>query len=1081
MSRSYFISKESLYIHPACLCVAEDATLTVHSLKLQLCPATAQALVVLALDSAVVFEAAINSTRDPLKIAIPPQVLGSTGVLTVYVVLCDAAGPISDIVDSGKVLVLSRHAAAEVTALFARIRQDVQQCLPSAGITQPAPVQQQEQQQQPEQPQRSESAILSKLQHTWRFLLGKPSSNGRSRAGNAQAAAPAQPAAASAQTSSSSAGIPDAAALHAYEHFLVPFVRHWEALLLHGVAAHQVDSCSSAAAATATADALAARLLHFMLDNELWSSAVLLLDQVPAVASYALQAGLQPPACGPAILGHISGAQRPAQQQQQQQQLALGQLQPWAAAARGQQLLAAQGGRLFAVNGSPPLPPPEEEQQGGPPLPQQPGLHAGLTASSLQALHAQQQQQQQQAGYSVLSYTHELSPFGSVELPLPSHDESSFESASEILRRVLLLQQLRSEQEALAEFEEQEDASAAPPAAAPPAEQQHSSRGSGRSSGRSSLQLVLLQAQYAAAGPAVEQRFSNIHSRMAAAESALEEAAAEMTTLEVAAAVAAEAEAEEQEILAQMLYAEGLEGSYAVAGLCAGQEAALAAAEGPAMVPKLRPPKPERTYLEGSLPRLSFKKQTGRAAEAADAAAAACSGSSNPSGNVQHPAVEQQHGGDWPGAAPVAARAVPGAAGGVAPATVPVQGALLDSKEQQQPQQQCRHPVRDMVWHESKATLPAAVCKGSSAYADTISYQVASCANTTSYTVDSAVDSAAYDATEYEALAEFEAGCCSAADACEAAAIAPAAASAAAAAVAADYGQHIHHKPRQQQQQQLQQLQQDQRRPLSQQLLAHLQLAVVGYEDPCLERSYLVFKNHSSALLDTTALLICGGMLAAAAMRSVDFKADPEALGKLGVVLLYGLLFFMPYAVMQLRRQLFLRYREVLLVLARILTASVLILVAVKAVPQPGAWVSVVGNTLAMQLQNGVILPSCQQLRLPAAAAIAAAHLPSDALLLALAMPVRSAVLTSVLMQLCMLLVTVAQDAWCRHRFTQRYLGVAAGVGPARAAARQAPGAAAVDEQAQTVGPAVYAGGGEAGCSNADAVLRQRRPVQQAQ
>lgn len=67
MSRSYFISKESLYIHPACLCVAEDATLTVHSLKLQLCPATAQALVVLALDSAVVFEAAINSTRDPLK------------------------------------------------------------------------------------------------------------------------------------------------------------------------------------------------------------------------------------------------------------------------------------------------------------------------------------------------------------------------------------------------------------------------------------------------------------------------------------------------------------------------------------------------------------------------------------------------------------------------------------------------------------------------------------------------------------------------------------------------------------------------------------------------------------------------------------------------------------------------------------------------------------------------------------------------------------------------------------------------------------------------------------------------------
>jgi hypothetical protein len=67
MSRAYFISKESLYIDPVCLSVAEEATLTVHSLKLQLCPATAQALVVLALGSAVVFEAGISISRGPLR------------------------------------------------------------------------------------------------------------------------------------------------------------------------------------------------------------------------------------------------------------------------------------------------------------------------------------------------------------------------------------------------------------------------------------------------------------------------------------------------------------------------------------------------------------------------------------------------------------------------------------------------------------------------------------------------------------------------------------------------------------------------------------------------------------------------------------------------------------------------------------------------------------------------------------------------------------------------------------------------------------------------------------------------------
>jgi hypothetical protein len=997
----------------------------------------------------------------------------------VYVVLCDAEGRISDIIDSGKVLVLPQHAAEEVIALFAKIRRDmtdVQQYLPSSGNIQSASIEQQQrpQQQRRQQQQQEQAGILPLLQRILESVLGRPctdssrggdarstaapaSNSSQRSAGNTSSSSSAGEAAAAAD-SSRSAGIPDAVTLYAYEHFLVPFVRHWEALLLPRTAAQQLDPASAAAAAAA--DALAVRLLHFMLDNDLWSSAVLLMDQVPAIADYALRCGLEPPNVSPLpAIQCLSGALWPARAPQllQQQQVAFG--HSWGAADRGQQLLAVRSGLLLGANGL------QQEQQ------QQQNIHAGLTAASLQALQAQQQP----AAYGVLSYTRQFSPVQSVELPLPSNDDSSFESASEILRRALLLQQLRSEQEALAEFQQQQDAAAAPPAQ----RQQQSSRSNSQSGGRSSLQLALLQAQYAAAGPSVEQRLPTIRSTLPVAE----DAAAELTTLEVAAAAAAEAEAAEaadQELLAQMLSAEGLEGSFAVAGPCI-DYAAVLAAEGPALVPKARPPKPEHTYLEGSLSRLSFKS-AGKAAGVPDAGAAG--GSSSSSG------VMQQQGSMAPPschtsvvqaadvvAHPPAAAAPPEvfglplssteqdqAGGAVLHAAEPGCCAEDSSKQLQQPR---RHPIEDMLWHEIKPAEPEADKDGC-------------CVDTTGYTVDSC-DSSVYDLSEYQALEEFE----EAAAAAAAAAPPPPQAAAASIAEAADAAAHYEHdscsKSRQQQQVQgLLQPQPKQQQPMCQQLVGHMQLAVTGFEDPCLERSYLVYKNHSCALLDTTALLICGGMLAAAAMRSVDLKRDPEALGKLGMVLLYGALFFLPYAVMQLRRQLFLRYREVLLVSARTLSASLLILVAVKAVPQPDAWVSVVGNTLAMQLQNGVILPSCQQLRLPAAAAIAAAHLPSDALMLALAMPVRMAVLTSVMVQLCMLLVTVAQDAWCRHRFTQQYLGVAAGVRPARAAAaRQAPTAHADDDdQNLENGASVHAGDAGASCSSAAAALRQRRPVQ---
>jgi hypothetical protein len=990
------------------------------------------------------------------------------------VVLCDDEGSISDIVDSGKILVLPKDAAEEVRTLFAKIKQDMQQHLPSAGRSQPAPVQQQ-------QHVGLQLAVLPLLQRTWHSLTGRPWGASTSQ-GNAQAAVPAsssaQPATAGPSNVSSAdsaadaavalggstACAPDAAALYAYEHFLVPFVRHWEAVLLPRAAAQQVGP--SNAAASATADALAVRLLHFMLDNELWTAAVLLLDQVPAVADYASQ-------CGMDIL--TFGGRVP-----QQQQLVSGQPQT-TAADRGQQLLAAQAGPLLALRGM-------QQQQ------QQQGLHAGLTSASLQALHVQQQQQQ--AGYGVLRYTRELSPVGPNELRLPSNDDSSFESASEIYRRVLLLQQLRSEQEALAEYEQQQDA-----VDAALGQQQQQQQRSGSSG---SMQLAWLQAQYAAAASTNHQRSPATHSAMAAAaESALEEAAAEMTTLEVAAAVAAEPDAAEQDILAQMLSAEGLSGSFAVAEPCLWQQAALAA-EGPAMVPKARPPKPEHTYLEGSLSRMSAKA-IGREMEASNVSAAGSSSSSSFKQQEQQQQMQmqrlvpgQQHsaaaqtaaGAEAVAAAGAAALAAPEAVLVVFPGTAEQQhqaaGAAVqmpayislatDVNEQQQQQaagaavlaaadvcigdagstqqQQQQHRslrIESMPWQEITAAAPAAALKRDARSADA------------AFTAEDSCDASGIDDSDFRALVEYEVSCSSSSDA----------SSGEAAAVAADYGQASCSKPHKRPQ-----LQHGQQLTLTQQVMSGVQLAVSGFEDPCLERSYVVFKNHSSALLDTTALLICGGMLAAATMRSADFRRDPEAWGKLGMVMLYGVFFFLPYAVMQLHRQLFLRYREVLLVLARTMTAFILILVAVKAVPQPNAWVSVVGNSLAMQLQNGVILPSCQQLRLPAAAAVAAAHLPSDALMLALGMPVRMAVLSSMMVQLCMLLVTVAQDAWCRHKFMQRYLGVAAGAGRTRpAAARQAH--CASQGTAADRPRAVATSSDTASCSAAAATLQQRRPLQQ--
>lgn len=161
-------------------------------------------------------------------------------------------------------------------------------------------------------------------------------------------------------------------------------------------------------------------------------------------------------------------------------------------------------------------------------------------------------------------------------------------------------------------------------------------------------------------------------------------------------------------------------------------------------------------------------------------------------------------------------------------------------------------------------------------------------------------------------------------------------------------------------------------------------------------------------------------MLAASTSRSVS-TADPEAAAKLGVLLLYGAFFFAPYAVMYAAQTSYLRFREVLLVGARVSSAVILCVVAVGLLAQPDAWVTAVSRTASMHLTNGLILPCCQQMRLPAAVLVAAAQLPSDTLMLAMGnRSLAQAALHGVAIQATALVVVLLQDVWCRHRFLQQ-------------------------------------------------------------
>ena len=196
----------------------------------------------------------------------------------------------------------------------------------------------------------------------------------------------------------------------------------------------------------------------------------------------------------------------------------------------------------------------------------------------------------------------------------------------------------------------------------------------------------------------------------------------------------------------------------------------------------------------------------------------------------------------------------------------------------------------------------------------------------------------------------------------------------------------------------------------------------LGFQDPNLESSYGVFRSHSCSNLDISSFAINFTMLLVSCFKNFEPGVE-HSWGKTRALVVYGLLFFFPYTVMLLHRRCYLRHRELLLAVGRALSALWLILVAVGWLHQPDAWMAAVTKTYSMQLQNAVILPGWQQLRLHSYLLVAVAHGLSDGCLLALAMPVKVAVMQSLVVQLTSLLVTMLVDAWGRARFLARYQG----------------------------------------------------------
>jgi len=990
------------------------------------------------------------------RFTVPASVL-EPSVITAFFVLCNKHGSVIKVVDAGKLLVLASEAAAEVRDLFSKTTAQVQQLLAGSSLASSTAT-------SPQLPpsgvlQHTLSSLLERIGGRWQnrtcqATASRTSAAGTSSSGDLQHTAPCTTAAAAHTTAvelqqPQAVQPPEAAALYAYEHFFVPFMRQW--LLVFSACDEQPALHNSSGlcgpSASGSVEAQTMPLLGLLLENEMWACSLEILARYPAMAAHVQRAGIKPPeddACSSMLLQQLCRVLRPAptlhegaasfqlpQQQAPPQQLSLSYQQPTQGAWHHQQHVqlpadaaAVQHSQLLSL-----------QQQL-----QRLSLQQQLQRLSQQHLQHQllsQQQQQQQPDLQSMPPAAGL-PWAPPARVGSNSSDDSLESGSEILVRLGLLQQVRGEHEALAALLQEEQQLPQPSHLAMPGQQQEQEQ-------QVSVGQVPLVHQPAAPSmvPAADQQqhlarasCPDVHTSQAVALSTSGEligggsvartASAPLSMLLALAQQASAAEAAMCQSVSQplpvpfgesvgiavgaVLAAGGQQGPVTAhcaehAGVSISGAAVPAAAQGgmpveaaPTGLRQRRPGAVVAGSLFSKQRKLSWEEEQPEPVPSPPPMPApvpqACASPSQgwypgswqlpePSSSLAMPAgafaAAVGLGGACTGA-PVAARA--GEPGCIEdcqaiqdPYSEPSYAANVDSTSQ---------PDEELYGDNFAGAYAAAECCKQASFAGGVHSRdplpVADCSSKGTSCSYSKGESSTGKGT----------GSCS--DTCG----------------SADAANALQQAPSAVGWQQL------------------MQLCCSGFHDPNLEASYVVFKNHGCSLLDATAGFICTAMLLTSTLRSLNLKGELAAWFQLVTLAVYGVCFFLPYIVMKLRLQVFLRLREQLLVYGRSLGAVILAIMALGYLPMVLIWRNVVVNTLSLQIQNGLILPACQQVRLPAAVMIAAVHVPADAIWLAVGKPFQVALLHSTLMQLSSVAVTLFFDAWCRLRFLQRYSGVMA-------------------------------------------------------
>lgn len=1020
------------------------------------------------------------------RFTVPADLL-EPSVITAYLAVCNEHGSVVRVVDSGKLLILAANEAAEVQRLFKQTTKQVQQLVCSSACS-PADAQ---------QSSNAEAKSHAGLQGALSGLFtrfGARKHNPERGSGNSSSGNTVEPGPSTARQ----AQVPDAATLYSFEHFFVPMLRQWSIVFAHSDG--EVLTLSSAIVpevlpSGAAAQSQIMQLLNLLVEHEMWACALLLLGRHPALADQVQRAGLRQEddeGASPMLLAQMRrGVQVAApallhqQQQLQQQPLTLCQQQMLLQPQQRQPLLGYQ----------------QQQQQTGQSMLQQQQLVLQMQRDPA-LLHQQQmallqqhmlvlqqmQQQQQQLGLippNMLGNMVNVPPVANVPQALPgqrrgvspSGSDETFESASEILMRLGLLQQARGEQgqlepEALAQgaladymqdcgdeghgsaqqqqqqqppdFLWASSAWSVPLPYGPPVPQRATAAKtapmnlvpvvSGAAAGNRACdaphpsQAALAAAVAKAAwGPGVEG-FTALNAMYALPDytgsMSLDCSTQTPVTEKMAPLAAPAATAAAMPVVAAC----GSASAAADSGASA-EAVGLRQRRGPtgSLFGRQRKLSWEEEQPE-PVPKAPFLPVLQAGAQGQPGMPAAAAGWYPGAWQLPEPSNGLLYGAGGGFAAPRYAQPPqPEGAANVSPEgrlcgyddyagnmvtdpyTAPVFDSEVNSGEQQQGglgegEGQQQQQQEEQAVQPSQATFQRQQQQEEKEKCDT--------------GIASPVVAKGLSDTKHVQEADAQQACCSSNSSCTAGSVdmdaSCKASSCKPGAVSDSSGSNALL-----------------RAPLAglswQRPWELLRQCAWGFEDPCLESSYLVFKNHGCSLLDATAGLICTSMLLTSTLRSLKSGSGCSVWLQLMTMLLYAAFFFLPYIIMKLRLQVFLRLREQLLVFGRNTGAIVLAVMALGYLPMVEVWRKVIVHSLSLQIQNGFILPACQQVRLPAALMIAAVHIPADAIWMAAGRPFKAALLHSVLMQVSSVSVALLFDAWCRMRFVQRYSGMTAG------------------------------------------------------